>query len=688
MFNKNEAAEKAHLAFVLAELRRAWEETDERVKKAYQSVMTAKQYVVEQSSEMDGMEFAANQYDISFAIDLGERVVIKRNRLAKMIASPYFGRVDFRDAGATEADVWYIGLYGFEGPDGNELICDWRSPVAGLFYDYDIGKAVYSAPAGDVEGEVVRKRQFKIHNGAMEYMIESGVAIRDEVLQKELSVKSNDKMKSIVSTIQKEQNAIIRNESAPVLIIQGVAGSGKTSVALHRVAYLLYKYRGTLESKHIRILSPNRVFADYIANVLPELGEEHIPETSMEELAAAELGDKFQFQTFHEQVAELTAYEDPSLIERIRYKSTATFVEELDSFLRQGDDEWFFPRTITIGRDAVPEAAVAEGYEKVSRLLPVKRRLEKLASFLISNTRDVNGNKWNSSAAAKIKTAVRSMYKYKDALSMYKAFYQQKGRQNLFELKPNRTLEYSDVFPLIYIKMHLEGVKTQEDVKHVLVDEMQDYTPVQFAVLSRWFPCKKTILGDGFQTVNPYASCTLEDFRRIFPKAHIVELTKSYRSTFEILQFAQTIVPNARIEPLERHGDTPSVVECRDERDQLEMIRRVVAEWLGSGDQTLGIVCKTADMAERVYRNLEDLSEHVCLLDFQSETFPAGIAVTTAHLAKGLEFDGVIVPFANAYQSELDRHLLYVACTRAMHRLVVTYVGSPSPFLLGSSEPV
>ncbi|WP_245773046.1 UvrD-helicase domain-containing protein [Paenibacillus catalpae] len=242
-------------------------------------------------------------------------------------------------------------------------IYDWRSPVAGLFYDYNVGSARYIAPEGEIEGDIELKRQYRIKQGVMDYMIESSININDEVLQKELSQTSDEKMKNIVATIQKEQNEIIRNESSYELLIQGVAGSGKTSVALHRIAFLLYRHKGLLTPDNMLILSPNKVFSDYISNVLPELGEEQIAEIGFDAIAASELASVCTFQTFDEQVSELAVSPEPDLIERIRFKANMAFVTEMDRFVNEVEENYFCPTDLYIADVHLTKQQIANAYE-------------------------------------------------------------------------------------------------------------------------------------------------------------------------------------------------------------------------------------------------------------------------------------------------------------------------------------
>lgn len=686
--NQKEREEREYLANLMSRLREALRKIDTTIDSAQHEIIDAKKYLWENRSELDPAETAANKVDIMLRIDQGEKAVDKRRKLQKLVESPYFGRVDFVADGQSRSDSHYIGVHAFSEDDSQKnLIYDWRSPVASMFYDFEVGRASYSSPAGQVEGEICLKRQYKIKDGVMHYMIESSMNINDEVLQKELSQTSNEKMKNIVATIQKEQNVIIRNEHSHELIIQGVAGSGKTSVALHRVAFLLYRNKGTLTSRNIWIISPNKVFSDYISNILPELGEEKIMELGMEEIAARELEGVCKFQTFSQQVSELAASNDPSLIERIQWKSGIDMVERLDRFLADMSESYFVPADVIIDDAHIAKEDILQAYQKAANL-PIRKRLEKAASVLAANTRDENGDKLSAATAKKVRTAIKKMFASLNLLVIYKEFYETMGRPELFTYKKTKMLEFSDVFPLVYLKIHVEGTAGFDEVKHVLVDEMQDYTPVQYAVLSRLFTCKKTILGDCNQSVNPYSSSSITEIKKIFPEANTVELLKSYRSTMEIIRFAQQINRNSRIIPIERHGPCPEIKKANGRSDEIAQIKKIIAKFQESENRTLGIVCKTQSQAENLYQEIRNSSKGVYLLNFNSDQFHEGIIVTSSHLAKGLEFDQVIVPFADAenYKTDMDRSLLYIACTRAMHRLTLTYSGEASPFLLHVEE--
>ncbi|GGD79473.1 HelD family protein [Paenibacillus nasutitermitis] len=679
---ETEAQERLHLEEMVTRIRQALEELDERIRHAKDEIIGAKKYVWENRDQLDPAERAANVVDIWLSVEQGETSVMRQSRLQKLESSPYFGRVDFIADDQERAQAYYIGVtaFGVEA-DQENAIYDWRSPIASLFYDYQVGPAHYTAPEGEIEGKIGLKRQYRIRESKMEYMIESSMNINDDVLQKELSRTSDEKMKDIVATIQKEQNEIIRNDSSHELIIQGVAGSGKTSVALHRVAYLLYRHKATLTSRNILIISPNNVFSDYISNVLPELGEEQIAEVGFNEIAANELAGICEFQTFYEQVSELAVSTDDSLTERIRYKAKMDFVRRIEDFIEHVSQSYFCPMDIHFQDVSVDREQIWDAYQ-ASAGLPVKLRLEKTASSISGRTRDTDGGKLTTSTANKIKAAIKKMFRTQNLLAIYKDFYAYVGRPELFKLRKPRTLEFSDVFPLVYLKIRMEGAKGYAEVKHLLVDEMQDYTVIQYVVLASLFKCKKTILGDGNQSVNPYSSSSIADMKQVFPEADTVELFKSYRSTSEIITFAQRINPSSKIVAIKRHGTTPQIRRCENEEDEMFRIGELVAQLKESECRTLGIICKTQAQAEMLYEKISENDRSVSLLDFSSEKFIEGVIVTTVHAAKGLEFDKVIVPFADSsnYKTEMDRSLLYIACTRAMHALALTFHAEPSSF--------
>lgn len=483
--------------------------------------------------EIDPHEMFQNQLGLRQLDGSGAFAVEVRDKIAKLKESPYFARIDFRSSHADKADSFYIGRFAFSH-EGKLLISDWRSPIASMFYDCEVGPAGYAAPTGQIEGNMTRKRQFKIKNGVIEYALESSSNIQDDVLQQELSHTSDEKMKSIIATIQKEQNQIIRNEKAGTLIIQGVAGSGKTSIALHRVAFLMYRLKDRLSAKNVTILSPNKVFGDYISNVLPELGEEPIYEVSFVDIANVQLESVIGFEPDKDPLDET----DPAWIERVRFKSTFDFVKRMDKFISQLSNIVFEPADYAYGRFTAKANYIKARFSAYSKY-PIKQRLQMIADDIYDRFDTDNFMEDDIPGKRTILKALKNMLKIKNSLALYKSFYKEIGKPSMFVMAAKKTLEWADVYPFLYLHAAFEGLQESSVIRHLVVDEMQDYAPIQYAVLNRLFPCPKTILGDFGQFINPNHQHTLEDLQQLYEGAEFVELNRSYRSTYEIISFAR-----------------------------------------------------------------------------------------------------------------------------------------------------
>ncbi len=658
------------------QLDRALTEADAAVERMDREYMDAKLYMVQNRGELDPHEMFRNEQELGRIDNRGAYTVRFRDKIAKLKDSPYFARIDFTADDECVTNTFYIGRFAFDH-NGKLLISDWRSPVAGMFYDCELGRAGYLAPAGRINGELKRKRQFKIKNGVMEYALESSANIQDDVLQRELSQTSDEKMKSIIATIQKEQNRIIRGENAGTIIIQGVAGSGKTSVALHRIAFLLYRLKDRLSAQNVTILSPNKVFGDYISNVLPELGEEPVFEASFADIAGVQLNNTIAFE------AEKDPFEagDKAWDKRVRFKSTFDFLRLLDEFLARLPDFAFEPKSYAYGRFTATAEMIAERYGAYGSH-PVMRRLEMIADDIRDRFETDNFMEETLPSAKSIFKALKQMLRFKDTLALFKEFYRSNNIQQMFVMPARKTLEWDDVYPFLYIRAAFEGLKESGVIRHLVVDEMQDYTPVQYAVINKLFKCPKTILGDFGQMANPNHSHTLDNLLGLYDGAEFASLTKSYRSTREIITFAQKIKASGTIDAIDRHGEKPAIIRCRDSKDELAHISDEIAAFAKRGHSSLGIITKTDSDARRFYDLLT--AEHdVHLISSDSARFMNGVSVASVRMSKGLEFDEVIVPHASRenYSADHDRGLLYIACTRAMHRLTLLYEGAPSPLL-------
>lgn len=668
--------EIAHLSEINLKLEAALREAESDVERIDREYREEKRYMAEYRGEIDPHEMFQNELLLKQTDQTGAFAVDVRDRIAKLKESPYFARIDFQTGQSIAPDQYYIGRFSFSHK--NELlIFDWRAPISGMFYDYETGPAGYNAPMGRINGKLTRKRQFKIKNGVMEYAIETSAHIQDDVLQRELSHNSDEKMKSIISTIQKEQNRIIRNENAETLIIQGVAGSGKTSIALHRIAFLLYRFKGSLNARNVTILSPNKVFGDYISGVIPELGEEPIYELSFSDIAGLELERVIGFEPDKDPL-EL---QDEGWEERMRFKSTLDFVRLLDEYIGCLPARIFSPADYTFGRFTADCRFIRERFSAYGKY-PVKARLSMTADDIYRRFQSENIRQDELPRPQAILKSLTAMLSVKNTLALYKDFYRYLEKPQMFVMPGKKTLEWPDVFPFLYLHAAFEGLKESRVTKHLVIDEMQDYTPIQFAVMNQLFPCRKTILGDFGQSLNPCHSHTLTDMRQLYREAEFVELNKSYRSTYEIMSFAKQVQNITSLDAVERHGEKPALTACADEQDELLRIQEAIHDFVSGGRASLGILLKTSKDAGKLYDTLCGKIP-VNLISPESTHFAGGVSVTSIRMAKGLEFDEVIVPRADSrtYRSDYDRNLLYIACTRAMHRLTLLYTGMPSPFI-------
>lgn len=676
-FNQTEKQEKEYLKQIISFLKKVIGNTDASVKDHVDTLAEYKDYIWS-NKDIDPHEIRSMRESILNHFALGESVINKRKRLTKILAIPYFGRIDFLEKKENSKVMpTYIGIHTFYDPESRAtLIHDWRAPVSSMFYDHELGEAGYRSPSGEIKGEISLKRQYRIRGGKMEFMIESALTVHDDILQKELSSNADDKMKNIVATIQREQNRIIRNEDIRTLIIQGVAGSGKTSIALHRIAYLLYTFRDSISSKDILIVSPNKVFSDYISNVLPELGEETVPETSMEQILSGVLEHKYKYQTYFGLVNELLEKPSSSLIDRIAYKASFGFISELDKFILHIKNTYFKAADVKLTKYiTIPAPFIEEQYLRFNRY-PIRRRFDAMADYMLDMLKIQYTFTVTTTGRNLLKKEIRLMFAGNNDIQVYKDFFKWTNNPGMFKMRKGHTLEYSDLAPLAYLHLALEGNGNQPcRVKHLLIDEMQDYSPIQYKVIQKLFPCRKTVLGDAGQSVNPYGSSTAETIQKSLTASEIMKLCKSYRSTFEITDFAQKIHPNAELEPVARHGEKPQILQFGSAVEELSGIMGLISTYRKSGYKSLGIICKTEQQARKMADMLKSYANDISFLSSQSSAFVQGIVITSAHMAKGLEFDEVIIPQTDErnYRSEIDKSMLYVAVTRAMHRLTLTF---------------
>lgn len=684
VFNKTEQQEKEYLKQTINMIRDVLNDIDSSVQEHVETLKKHKDYLWS-NKDIDPQEIRSMRESILNHFALGENVIARRKRLGKLLDIPYFGRIDFREKYPEgKTTPVYIGIHSFyDFKKKSNLIYDWRAPISTMFYDYELGQASYPAPSGEISGQILLKRQYRIRKGEMEFMIESALTVHDEILQKELSSRTDEKMKNIVTTIQREQNRIIRNQEASMLIIQGVAGSGKTSIALHRIAYLLYTFKDELSAKDILILSPNKVFADYISNVLPELGEDTVPEISMEQILSNVLDNKFKYRNNFEQVTELLENPQPGFIERIQFKSSFDFVSQLDTFILHIENTYFRTVDVKLTKHITISAGFIEEQFRRFHRYPMRQRFEVMTDHILEIAYVKYRIVITTDNRNMLKKAIRNMFAGNNDLLVYKDFFEWIGKPEMYKLRKNHTLEYADLAPLAYLHMALDGNKTQTQVKHLLIDEMQDYSPIQYKVIQKLYPCRKTILGDVCQSVNPYGSSDAAMIKKAFVAGEIMKLNKSYRSTYEITSFSKTIRPGSESEVLERHGEQPRIFQYKDAVNEINAITGFISRFRKSEFNSLGIICKAEAQAFALYESLKNDNKDINYLSHQSTAYVNGINITSAYMAKGLEFDEVIIPHTDNinYKTEMDKSMLYIAVTRAMHRLTITCSGEISELL-------
>ena len=672
------AEEERHLAETESMLEEALALAKSVSDSAEESYSETKRYLAENRGELAPEEMLQSNLALQ-KVDLGAAAASESSRrLAKQMAQPYFARVDFRSGSDVQAT--YIGAFAFRHR-GRSVVSDWRSPVASLFYDFEPGSASVETPSGTVDGVLERKRQIRIENGRLEFAADSSSSVRDEVLQMELARESSSQMRTIVSSIQKEQNDIIRDESAGTLVIQGAAGSGKTSIALHRVAYLLYRRRGRLTSDSVAVVSPNRVFGSYISNVLPELGEEPICQLGMHELASQVLGprvDVAQARSFVDGV-------DEAWRERAQFKATREFAERLTEFVDSCARWVFQARDLRLGELELDAEWLGARFASYSGV-PFDERLEIVAedalSYLRAETFERHGDGLPS--AKRLRNELARMLAAKDPMALYREFFKRNGLRSMLEWRQGDPIEWEDAFPLALCSLAFRENDACRATGHLVIDEMQDLTPVQHVAVARLFRCEKTLLGDVNQLVDDRDAFGVEDVAAVYG-GKVATLSRSYRSTAEVMDFAAHVNPAAKVDAVQRHGRPVEVAACGNSAGVVAKLGEVIESFEAGSHKTLGIVHKSEEIA-KAYAQLLSRDHEVHLVTQDSTSFHEGVTVCSVRMAKGLEFDEVVVLDVDdtQYASEFDRNLLYVAVTRAMHDLHVLYRVSPSRFLPGT----
>lgn len=664
--NNDIKQEKDYLEFATEEISKKIDILGKEIHVKNEKITEFKKVLWENRGSIDGVEMQtelmSSQLEANF-------VLTKMNyyrKLLKLEYSPYFGRIDFKEDNLDTRKV-YIGIANVE-KDLNYIIYDWRSPIASLFYDYSKGKAKYTAPDGEIKGEILLKRQYKIEGKKLLRVFDNNLNIVDDMLQEVLSSSSSDKMKNIVNTIQQEQNEIIRNISNKNLIVQGIAGSGKTSVALHRIAFLLYKIKN-LKSSNVLIFSPNKIFSEYISNVLPELGEENTSETTFSEFASHYIKEFKSVESFSGFIEKYytNKRDDEDLI---RFKLSNKMIKVIENYVQEIDKNIKIIDNIETKFSLIEKEYLNYLLKDRYNKMPIFERMDYIAEHLC-NKLGLISKKDKISITKKIKEVLSIKPDYK---KLYKDLFISDSFSSSFNksinLKLNsKVINYDDALCFIYLKGLLNGFPYSNLIKQVVIDEAQDYNEMQYIILTKIFKrASFTLLGDVNQTINPYQKYdSLEVLKNILDgNTKYVELSKTYRSSKEIIEFTNKILNLKHVSAIRKEEGVPVI-----KRDDDKYLKNDI-NYLKNKYKSLAIITKDMLDAIRLYDLLKDDYKDISLVTNNSSKFNRDLIIIPSYLSKGLEFDSVIsYTSKNNLYTKREKYLYYVVLTRCQHELIV-----------------
>ena len=637
-----------------------------------------------------------------------EAVDRKIRLLENLIKSPYFARIDFKYEDEEQPEPIYIGRTSLKKDNSYEMfVHDWRSPIASVFYRFVTGPVYYDAPVGRINGEISLKRQYEINNSKLEYFFDADVQIVDEFLRKLLSQNASTKMKTIVETIQKEQDVIIRDMENDLMMVQGVAGSGKTSIALHRAAYLMYQgLQSKLSANNIMIISPNLLFEQYISSVLPELGESNVVSVVFDELLTTIL-EKEQIQSRNQLLESLfTSSEYRGIIKgSIEFKTSIVFKNILNQFIEDlpkrfiDIEDIYYKNKLIIDKKQITDLLIRRGD------MTLGAKLKQLEEYILELARESVEERIRGSEKSNILKDIQKFTEINIENLYYQLFHNKEYLYCLVrelgylesvdevieftkENQNSRKLHYDDAIALTYLKLKIYGVTNEyRNIKQVVIDEAQDYYPLQYEIFNILFAGSKfTILGDMNQTLEKQEDISLyAQIGKILnkKKASLVTMDKSFRCTNEILQYSlKFIEQRLEIKSFNRKGEEPQIYTASDAQTFRKMIIDEVQYCQERGYRTIGLICKSEKNAQTLYHELKDLKD-VQLISNNTTTDLQGVFIIPVYLSKGLEFDAVLICDSDAmtYDSEEDKKNLYIACTRALHRLNLFCMGERSPLV-------
>lgn len=621
----------------------------------------------------------------------------KLKELTILKESPYFGRVTFNDLEFDQKDTLYVGRFGVT-PEGSyePVIVDWRAPVASLFYHGSLGEASYTSPDGPIKCDIEGRRQIIVKKGELKGVFDSAIDVKDDILQMVLSNNSSDKLKDVIMTIQQEQDEIIRKERTSNIVVNGVAGSGKTTIALHRVAYLLYNYRKELEDK-VLILGPNGIFMEYISQVLPSLGEVGVKQETFASFALKEMDSELYIMSFDKYLEKILS-EDKEFIEDAKYKNSYEIIEDLDNLVKEMDKDYFHVEDVKYFGDLViSKEEIEEMFNKHYEYMPLFRRSEKIKRIILSKIKDKRDEKvWElneeirkekekltpeellieeNNLEFRRKLRIREIVKeVMDSRAKLDSWISREDVLDIYDRFNGNKKEYTinDLAPILYLAIKLEGKKATKDYRHVVIDEAQDYSPLQFKVVRELTGTKYfTVVGDVNQRLIKYSDLApMMELGKIFDDVNpeIYNLNKSYRSTYEIMEYANKYLDEDRIIPIVRHGKPVEEIEFHNNEELSESIIESLKEFSNEGLESIAIITRDKEELEKVY-NLISNKVHLVKFDNEDVLYKGGNVIIPSYFAKGLEFDGVIIVDNGLSKDENEDLIKYIMSTRALHRL-------------------
>ena len=622
-------------------------------------VLEFKKLIWDTHTEMDPNEMRSMMAESDLQVSIMQSKGNYLQRLFRIQNKPYFGSIRFKEDGNEEEDNIYIGITHVEDKL-DYYVHDWRSPICSMFYDYETGPASYKAPSGIIKGIITKKRQYIIEDAELKHIFDNDLNISDSLLQEVLAEESSDKMKNIVNTIQEEQNKVIRNTEDKNLIVEGIAGSGKTSVALHRIAFLLYRIPN-LTSSNVVVFTPNKVFSEYISNVLPELGEDNTYDMTFYDLLCQNINEYKDIENFTDFISRYYKGNVDNY-DMVKYKQSDEIIKDIDSYINN------LLSIIKFNNKLEYDNFIEIDTEELNNMLnykynrfPLFERIKEMSKRIASN--NYEGSTKNASS---IEKKLKELLNIKlDLKIIFNNFYQ--SEYSKYKDKVNdKCLYYEDACIFLYIKSLLVGFNTNHVIKEIVIDEAQDYNKLQYLIIKKTFKTSNyTILGDTNQTINPYYKYdSLEELTSIFESSKYITLTKTYRSTGKIIDYTNKILGLNHVTAI--RNDKASDIIFRNnitKNDFLTDINNLKTT-------SKSIVTKNDSEAEEVYNMLKDDLD-IMLIDGFGH-IKRDLVVVPSYVAKGLEFDSVIIytDKDNKYQ-EKDKYLFYVACTRAQHNLII-----------------